>query len=137
MSKRRTNDHTQPIWREMAQVMEQYPFSRPTVYQWINSGLIESKLVPVTGANVSITTVTRRIAGRLFRGCCWRATKTGNYKREGCASHCACSYHFVIAVWSTKKLLTSSGPERHDHGASSLPAAVTGPLTFFPLGENC
>src|SRR5262245_32418869 len=70
MSKRRTNDDTPPIWWEMAQVMKQYPFSRPTVYQWINSGLIESKLVPVTGAKVSITTVTRRIAGHLFRGCC-------------------------------------------------------------------
>src|SRR5258705_3797486 len=35
-----------------------------------------------------------------------------------------------------EKLLTLSRPERHDHGASSLRAAINRPLTFFPLGET-
>jgi hypothetical protein len=33
----------------MVQVTEQYPLSRPTIYQWINRGLIESRIVQVTG----------------------------------------------------------------------------------------
>src|SRR5262249_5793140 len=36
-----------------------------------------------------------------------------------------------------EKLLTPSRLKRHDHGASSLPAAINAPLTFFPLGKNC
>jgi hypothetical protein len=36
-----------------------------------------------------------------------------------------------------QKVVDCLTPTADDHAASSLPAEVTGPLTFFPLGENC
>src|SRR5437016_2465226 len=36
-----------------------------------------------------------------------------------------------------EKLLTLSSPERHDHGASSLPAAINRPPDILPAGRNC
>src|SRR6516162_4031920 len=48
-------------------------------------------------------TVTRRIAGYWLRGCrCRAANQRGNY--ECCLTiHSARSYHFVVAVWRTKR----------------------------------
>ena len=50
--------------------------------------------------------------------------------------HCAVSYHVGVAVWSTKSLDASLSRTPRHRLASSLPAEVTGPLTFFPLGET-
>src|SRR5258708_39841006 len=36
-----------------------------------------------------------------------------------------------------EKLLTLSSPERHDHDASSLPAAINRPPDILPARENC
>ncbi len=81
-------------------------------------------------------TVTRRIAGHWLRGCrCRAANQRGNY--ECCRIlHSGLFISLCHYRVEHKKLLTPSRPERHDHKASSLPAAINRPLTFFPLGEN-
>jgi len=47
------------------------------------------------------------------------------------------SYHFLIAVWSTKSLDSCLPGTARYRLALSLPAAINRPLTFFPLGKNC
>ena len=60
-------------------------------------------------------TVTRRIAGHLFRCChCRAANQRGNNECSGIV-HSARSYHFVIAVWRTKE--AESAHYEHNNSA--------------------
>src|SRR6476646_158403 len=82
-------------------------------------------------------TVTRRITGHWLRGChCCPAKQRGN--NECCRIlHPSLFISFCRCHVEHEKLLTLSSPERHDHGALSLPAAINRPLAFFPLRRNC
>ena len=61
------NEDGSPVWRDMEQVVEAYQVTRPVIYHWINSGLIESYVVRCTGAPgsgkrlINITSIERLI----------------------------------------------------------------------------
>src|SRR5882672_4139882 len=81
-------------------------------------------------------TVTRRITGHLFWGCRCRAAKQRGNNEWRRILHSGPFISLCHCCVEHEKLLTLSSPERHDHGASRLPAAIKPPHDILPAGRK-